>query len=98
MIKMKKKCLRILICKNLIKNRKINKLRLKMKKRKLLNKEFIIKTRKLQNVRIINNFNPFLNLTSKYLIAIIYKFFLFFFIIGYQIYFNFKKFKFLNGK
>lgn len=54
---MKKKCLRILICKNLIKNRKINKLRLKMKKRKLLNKEIIIKTRKLQNVRIINNFN-----------------------------------------
>ena len=41
------------------KNRKINKLRLKMKKRKLLNKEIIIKTRKLQNVRIINNFNPF---------------------------------------
>ena len=49
-----------------------------MKKRKLLNKEIIIKTRKLQNVRIINNFNPFLNLTSKYLIAIIYKFFCFF--------------------
>ncbi len=41
-----------------------------MKKRKLLNKEIIIKTRKLQNVRIINNFNPFLNLTIKVILIV----------------------------